>query len=59
LNVSENDVAALENAIHFFAQMSGEELQVWSEAAHAYAEKRVDVEEIKGEYRGMFLGQDT
>ncbi|HEU5053429.1 MAG TPA: glycosyltransferase [Hanamia sp.] len=56
LNVSENDVAALENAIHFFAQMSGEELQKWSEAAHAYAEGKVNVEEIRGEYRGMFLG---
>ncbi|MGN6605074.1 MAG: glycosyltransferase [Ginsengibacter sp.] len=56
LNVSENDVAALENAIHFFAQMSGEELQKWSEAAHAYAERKVDVEEIRGEYGSLFFG---
>lgn len=54
LNVSVNDTAGLENAIHFFAQMDAEEILKWSKGAAAYAEKKVDVEEIRKEYKEMF-----
>lgn len=54
LNVSVNDTAGLENAIHFFAQMEAEEILKWSKGAAAYAEKKVDVEEIRKEYKEMF-----
>jgi glycosyltransferase involved in cell wall biosynthesis len=54
LNVSVKDVAGLENAIHFFAQMGEEEMQKWSRGAAAYAEKKVDAEEIRKEYGRMF-----
>ena len=50
LNVSVNDTAGVENAIHFFAQMGHEELQKWSRGAAAYAERKVDVEEIREAY---------
>lgn len=54
LNVSVNDTAGLENAIHFFAQLDAEEMLKWSKGAAAYAEKKVDVEEIRKEYKEMF-----
>jgi glycosyltransferase involved in cell wall biosynthesis len=54
LNVSVNDTAGLENAIHFFAQMDNEEMNKWSRGAAAYAERKVDVEEIREEYGRMF-----
>jgi glycosyltransferase involved in cell wall biosynthesis len=57
LNVSVNDTAGLENAIHFFAQMDAEEMEKWSRGAVEYADKKVDEEEIRREYRGMFLGE--
>ncbi len=56
LNVSVHDTAGLENAIHFFAQMDNEEMQKWSSGAAAYAERKVDVEEIREAYGRMFGG---
>ena len=54
LNVSVNDTAGLENAIHFFARMDKEEMEKWSRGAASYAERKVDVSKIRDEYGGMF-----
>ena len=56
LNVSVHDTSGLEDAIHFFAQMNEEEMQKWSKGAAAYAESKVDEEEIRREYGRMFGG---
>ncbi len=55
-NVSVIDTSGIENAIHFFAQMSQDDLQKWSRGALAYAEREVDVDETREEYRRMFEG---
>ena len=54
LNVSVNDTAGIENAVHFFAKMDNEEMQKWSRGAAAYADSKVDVLMIKEEYGAMF-----
>lgn len=53
-NVSTNDYEELIKAIDFFASMDSEVMGKWSRGAFDYAEKAVDIEEIKGEYREMF-----
>lgn len=54
LNVSTNDYEELIKAIDFFASMDSEVMGKWSRGAFNYAEKAVDVEKIKEEYRKMF-----
>jgi len=54
INVSDEDTEELANAINFFAEMNFDEMERWSRGAFDYAEKAVDVEGIRGEYRGMF-----
>jgi len=58
-NVSVNETAGIETAIRFFAHMNQDDLQKWSRGALAYAEKKVEVEKVREEYRGMFEGPST
>ncbi|HEY5369130.1 MAG TPA: glycosyltransferase [Hanamia sp.] len=53
INVAVDDVEELVNAINFFAEMNFDEMEHWSRGAFDYAEKAVDVEGIRGEYRGI------
>jgi glycosyltransferase involved in cell wall biosynthesis len=56
MNISlTNDMELLES-INFFAEMTNDELILWSKCAHEYAEKSIDIDEIRGDYRKMFLG---
>ncbi len=54
INVSMNDPVDLANAIHFFSQMDNEELKIWSDAAFAYAEKKVNPDKTRQAYKEMF-----
>lgn len=54
INVSGFDYEELIKAIDFFASIGIDEMEKWSRGAFEYAEKSVDMEKIKGEYRGMF-----
>ena len=56
INVSNEDTEELANAINFFAEMNFDEMERWRRGAFDYAEKAVDVEGVRGQYRGMFLG---
>lgn len=51
-----SDVAsgALAAAIHLFAQMSDETFQKWKCGARIYAEKHIDMDELKVEYHQLF-----
>jgi hypothetical protein len=54
MNVSIDYSLEISEAIHTFAQMDFDELQQWSKAAFEYAEKAVDLEEIRKGYGVMF-----
>ena len=54
INVSTYDSEELIKAIDFFASIDMIEMEKWNRGAFDYAEKAVDVEKIRGEYRGMF-----
>jgi glycosyltransferase involved in cell wall biosynthesis len=54
INVSLDNEAELLDAINFFAAMSNDEMQVWSNAAHEYAERAVDVDKVRKQYGEMF-----
>lgn len=54
MNVSAYDFEELVNAIDFFASIDMEMMEKWSRGAFEYAEKALDMDKIKGEYRGMF-----
>ena len=54
INVSLADTTELVQAIGLFAAMKQGELEAWSKGARVYAEKAVDVEEIRRQYEGMF-----
>jgi glycosyltransferase involved in cell wall biosynthesis len=54
INVSLEDNDELFKAIQFFAAMDEDELLPWNRGASDYAEKIVEVEEIKSQYRRMF-----
>jgi glycosyltransferase involved in cell wall biosynthesis len=55
VNVSTDFTIELSEAIHFFAGMDLGELQEWSKGAFEYAERAVDLEEIREGYGRMFL----
>jgi glycosyltransferase involved in cell wall biosynthesis len=54
INVSNDEIEDLINAVDFFTSMDLEEMEKWSRGAVDYAEKAVDLEKIKREYREMF-----
>lgn len=54
INVPIEGSKELKDAILFFAQMTQQELEEWSRGSRHYAEKAVDVEKIRGEYKEMF-----
>ena len=54
INVSTFDSEELIKAIDFFTSINMDELKKWSRGAFEYAERAVDMEKIKGEYREMF-----
>lgn len=54
INVSTNDYEEILNAINFFTSMEMEGMEKWSRGAFDYAEKTVDVELIKNQYKKMF-----
>ena len=54
INVSTYDSEELIKAIDFFASINMIEMEKWNRGAFDYAEKAVDVEKIREEYRGMF-----
>ena len=54
INVSSNDAMDVANAIHFFAHLDNEQMKDHSEGAFAYAQKAVDGEKIKNQYKEMF-----
>lgn len=56
MNVSLETTSGLSDAIGFFASMEEEQLQEWSLGAHAYAEKKVDLEMLRKDYAAMFFG---
>ena len=57
MNVSlDNDIELLK-AINFFAEMGNDEIIHWGSCAHDYSEKAIDVEQIKEQYKRMFLGK--
>ncbi len=51
INVSHEDTEELANAIHFFAEMNFDEMERWRKGAFDYAERAVDLEEIREQYR--------
>ena len=55
INVSLDD-NELSEAIDFFVSMNKDEFTQWHHSAVTYAQKAVDVENIRDEYRRMFLG---
>ena len=59
INVFNEDTEELANAINFFAEMNFDEMERWSRGAFDYAEKAVDVEGIREQYRVILrLAQD-
>lgn len=54
INVSIENAIGLTEAIEFFTAMDNGELIHWHDGASAYAEKAVDVDKIREEYRNMF-----
>jgi glycosyltransferase involved in cell wall biosynthesis len=56
INVSLTDDTELISALNFFSKMDHEELAQWSQCAHDYSERAIDVDEIRRQYRRMFLG---
>ena len=59
INVFNEDTEELANAINFFAEMNLDEMERWSRGAFDYAEKAVDVEGIREQYRVILrLAQD-
>jgi glycosyltransferase involved in cell wall biosynthesis len=54
MNVSLDSTNELQKAIGFFAAMNEVELNDWSNNARVFAEKAMDVEEIKRQYEEMF-----
>ena len=56
INVPLDDGMELLSAINFFCKMDKDELIRWSDGAHEYAEKAIDVDEIRRQYKRMFFG---
>lgn len=54
VNVDLESPEELTKAIEFFAGMNENKLKEWSEAAHEYAVKKLDVGEVLNDYRKMF-----
>lgn len=54
LNVSTENDYEVSKAICFFARMDAGELAEWSRGAQAYAEKEIDLEQIRDQYKRMF-----
>lgn len=59
INVSLENERGLIEGIGFFVEMGDEVFQQWSASARAYALKAVNVEELRGQYRGLFLGSEV
>ncbi len=56
VNVNMANEGQLGEAIEFFVKMNQEELNEWSRGARKYIEERVNVGEIKEQYKRMFEG---
>jgi glycosyltransferase involved in cell wall biosynthesis len=56
MNVSVDFAIEITEAVHFFAQRTGEEMEKWSREAAAYSASKVDEEEIRRAYGRMFVG---
>jgi glycosyltransferase involved in cell wall biosynthesis len=54
INVSLDNETELTDAINFFAAMQMDEMQAWSNGAHEYAERAVNVDEVRKQYEEMF-----
>ena len=55
INVSTGDETELLKAINFFAEMENADLARWSNCAHDYALKAIDMEKTRLDYKNMFL----
>ena len=53
----DQDVHSIKNAIDLFDAMDESELRSWSNAAVLYTKKAIDLEQVKVQYKKMFLGQ--
>jgi glycosyltransferase involved in cell wall biosynthesis len=56
MNVSVDFAIEITEAVHFFAQRTGEQMEKWSREAAAYSASKVDEEEIRRAYGRMFVG---
>lgn len=54
INVDTAHAEEMEAAICFFVNMDAPELEIWSKAAHTYAQKSVDRKAIREQYEEMF-----